>query len=168
MKTLSLVVNAAVASALAAVLVFAAAAQPHVNLAINFTNTGKGSAYIHWSLPPGLTNTPSSLNFGTVKVGASATLNLMLLNDGAIQIQLQPLSITGTDAQDFSFLSQCPEYLNVSEQCQVDVTFKPHDIGAHNAALNIPFAGMGINAPASMQITITKLQPPSDMKGHVI
>jgi len=140
---------------------------PSTNLSIDFTNRGEGSAYIHWLLPPGLSTSPSSVNFGTVGVGASSTIGLNLLNDGGSTIQLLPLAISGTNANDFTFMSHCLEYLDINAQCQVNVTFKPSAIGARSATLTIPFAGLGINAPASMQITITKLLPPTNLTGTV-
>lgn len=138
-------------------------AQPSTDLSIDFINRGDGNAYVHWLLPPGLATSPSNVNFGTVGVGASSTIGILLLNDGGVQIQLQPLAISGTNASDFTFLSQCPEFLDVNEQCRIGVTFKPSAIGARTATLTIPFAGMGVNAPASMQITISKLLPPTNL-----
>jgi hypothetical protein len=142
-------------------------APPSNNLSIDFTNRGETSAYVHWLLPPGLTTSPSSVNFGTVGVGASSTIGLTLLNDGTSAIQLLPLAISGTNANDFTFVSHCAQYLDINVQCQVNVTFKPSATGARTATLTIPFAGLGIDAPASMQITITKLLPPTNLTGTV-
>jgi hypothetical protein len=169
MKTFHLILNAAVSSALAAILVFANATgtQPSTNLAIDFTNKGETQAYIHWTLPAGLTSSPSSVNFGTVNVGSQSSINLVITNDGAALIQLQPISIAGQNASDFSVLSQCTAYLDPAAQCTMVITFKPSAAGPRSATLSIPFAGVGLN-PASMQITITKLEPPSDVKATLV
>ena len=146
------------------------------NLAINFTNSGKGSAYVHWLLPPGFTTSPTAVNFGTVPLGAQSAINLELMNDGPVTIQLLPLSVSGTNAADFTFLSQCPQYLDPEVPgcthctCNVKVTFKPSAIGARTGVLTIPFAGLGENPPASLQIILTKVkpQPPEHLVGVVV
>jgi hypothetical protein len=168
MKTFSLIINAAVSSALAAVLVFAATGtQPSTNLAIDFTNKGETSAYIHWTLLPGLTSSPSSVNFGTVGIGHSTSIDVAILNDGPAIIQLLPISIAGQNASDFSFVSQCSAYLDPNIQCTIVVTFKPQAMGPRSASMAIPFAGIGVNPP-SMQIIITKLEPPAHVEGKVL
>jgi hypothetical protein len=141
--------------------------QPSNHLGIDFTNRGEGPAYIHWSLPPGLTSSPSSVNFGTVNVGSQMPINIAILNDGPAIIQLQPMSIAGQNASDFSFASQCTAYLDPNGECNVTVTFKPTATGPRSATLSIPFAGIGLNPP-SMQITITKLEPPPKVEAKVI
>lgn len=142
--------------------------QPSTQLAIDFTNKGQHDAFIRWSLPPGLTSSPSSVNFGTVAIGSSAAINVMMLNDGPAIIQLQPISISGQNASDFTFTSQCTSYLDPNANCTITVTFKPTASGPRQATMSIPFAGIGLNSP-SMQIIITKVQPlpPQQLAGEV-
>jgi hypothetical protein len=141
--------------------------QPSTQLGIDFTNKGETAAYIHWTLPPGLTSSPGSVNFGSIFVGERSSINLIILNDGPVIIQLQPFSISGPHAQDFSFLSQCPAYLDPNLQCRIIITFKPSAIGAREATLTIPFAGIAATPPASMQIIVKQAPEPPQVTGTV-
>ena len=141
---------------------------PSTNLTINFTNKGEGSAYVHWLLQPGLATNPNTANFGTVPIGSQGTVLLTLTNDGPVVIQFLPFLITGTNAADFAFLSRCPEFLNPNVSCTVVLTFKPTAIGARTATLAIPFAGTVASPPASLQIMLTKLEPPQNLIGTVV
>ena len=89
------------------------------------------------SSPSTIVLAPSSLSFGTVLVGANATLGVQITNTGSSAAIFAGISATG----DYSVASgSCPAAggpLAAGANCAVQVTFAPTQSGARNGVLSI-------------------------------
>jgi len=108
--------------------------------------------------------TPDRLTFGAMPRGAtSSPLGVTLADIGATTATVSTVSIDGSDAADFTIVSQdCTTGVVASGGiCHVSVTFKPTSIGARNATLTIsgpspvgdrivPLAGVGTIPPSGV------------------
>jgi hypothetical protein len=81
---------------------------------------------------------PSSLNFGTIKVGHSSSPQTVTLNNtGATALNITGVSITGTNAQDFVKSGTCPASLAPNTSCTLSVAFTPSAKGSRSALLTL-------------------------------
>jgi hypothetical protein len=80
---------------------------------------------------------PSSLNFGTIKVGQKSTQSMTLSNTGTTALAIGTISITGTNPGDFVKTTTCPSSLAANASCTVTVTFTPGAKGSRSAFLNL-------------------------------
>ncbi len=115
---------------------------------------------------------PNPLNFNNVNVGVtSAPQTIVLTNTGgAMTISAGGVTISGTNAADFSFASSgntCSGTIAAGATCNIVLTFKPGAAGTRNATVNVadnvnpspqtvPVTGFGA------QITVT-ITPPSPL-----
>ena len=76
---------------------------------------------------------PASLAFGSLVLGASATLSLTLTNSGTAPITALVLMPAG----DYSVSLPCPATLAVGASCTAQVTFTPTALGARNGTIVI-------------------------------
>jgi trimeric autotransporter adhesin len=96
-------------------------------LPINATLTGIGTQS-HLQL------TPTSLNFGSIAVGASSSLTFTLTNTGTASLRALALSVTG----DYAITVPCNlTTIAPGASCTVTVTFTPTAIGPRNSNLSI-------------------------------
>jgi hypothetical protein len=112
-----------------------------------------------------LTVTPSSLAFGSIALGSTANLSLVLANKGTAPVIGLALSVIGTAAGDFAVTVPCPQATLVpGASCTVTLAFSPSSAGARSAALSIvssdpsspaavPLTGTGV-ANASFTLTV--------------
>ena len=99
--------------------------------------------------------TPASLNFGSIVVGASATLSATLTNDGSASVNLTGFAISPADGTYTLFSNNCPATLGVQQTCTLQLTFTPPDVFTYNATLSVtnsagaaaslPLSGTGLN-----------------------
>ena len=82
----------------------------------------------------------SSLDFGTLNTGGTATESLVINNTGGADLVLSQLLIEGVDSADFAISSDgCSNsVLAAGAQCAVEVTFSPELEGIKSATLTIP------------------------------
>jgi hypothetical protein len=80
---------------------------------------------------------PSSLNFGTIKVGHSSTQSVTLSNPGTTALNITNINVTGSNAHDFVKSSACPSSLAPNASCTVSVTFTPSATGSRSAYLTL-------------------------------
>ncbi|PYV52937.1 MAG: hypothetical protein DMG91_18255, partial [Acidobacteria bacterium] len=85
--------------------------------------------------PGSLTGTPTALNFSTVKVGSSQTLNASVTNSGGSSVSVSGASISGS-GYSMSGMSM-PLTLSPGQSKSFSVTFKPQTSGAANGRLAI-------------------------------
>jgi len=93
------------------------------------------------SAQPNITASPTSNSFGSVAIGnSSPPLVVTISNTGSEDLTLGTLSITGTDATEFSIdTDNCSDQiLASSETCTVELSFSPTSEGAKSANLSIP------------------------------
>jgi FG-GAP-like repeat/Abnormal spindle-like microcephaly-assoc'd, ASPM-SPD-2-Hydin len=90
---------------------------------------------------------PSPVSFGNVGVGTASTAQTVTVtNNTSSTVTISGISLTGTNAADFSRINGCTTPLVSAATCTVQVTFTPGAAGARNAVLNV-----ADNAPASPQ-----------------
>jgi hypothetical protein len=90
---------------------------------------------------------PSSENFGSVAVGASAQQVFTVTNDTSSTVTISGISFTGANPGNFSQINTCTTTpLAAGATCTVTVTFTPTATGSYSATLSV-----ADNAPASPQ-----------------
>jgi len=88
--------------------------------------------------------TPTSLSFGSVKVGTtSAAKTVTLKNVGTTAITISSITIAGTEAGDFGETNGCGSSLAASASCTISVTFKPTTTGNRSATLKVTDSAAG-------------------------
>jgi hypothetical protein len=97
---------------------------------------------------------PSSLNFGSQKVGTkSAPQTVTLTNQGTTALSITNISVGGTNAKDFPETNNCPSSLNAGANCTITVTFDPSKTGTRKAQVSITDNGGG--SPQTVPLTGT-------------
>ncbi|MFZ0318217.1 MAG: choice-of-anchor D domain-containing protein [Candidatus Sulfotelmatobacter sp.] len=81
---------------------------------------------------------PTSLNFGTVKVGVSSTpKKVTVTNVGGSKLSITGISLGGLDPQDFSETNTCGNSLAANENCSISVTFTPTATSSRSAYITL-------------------------------
>ena len=156
------------------------------NFAVNFapTTTGAKNAIVSiaddapgnpHSVPlngtgtaPAVTLTPTNVAFGGQNIGTTgAVTNVTLTNSGTATLNLTSITLGGTDAAQFSLLSQangatpaCPlgaSALNAGNACNFALQFAPTTTGAKSASVSIADDATG--SPQSVPLSGTGTQP---------
>ena len=128
--------------------------------------------------PSPLTLTPTSLSFGSVNVGTTATLPVQVLNTTASTVTFTSVAATG----DYTVSGTCPAAagtLAPSATCTLQVAFKPTLPGTRNGVLsvvtsattlplNVPLTGVGtasklVITPASLAFGSVTLGAPANL-----
>jgi hypothetical protein len=86
---------------------------------------------------PDVSVSPTTLGFGDHKVGTSTPKTVTLNNKGTGPLTISNMTITGTDAGDFTESNTCGASLAAAASCKVTVTFKPAAKGKRSATLSI-------------------------------
>jgi len=93
---------------------------------------------------------PGGLSFGSVSIGATASLSLTLLNTGTAAITNIALTISG----DYSIAAPCSSTtLAGGASCSVTINFTPTAAGAHTGILTVTSSDPG--SPASIPLSGT-------------
>ena len=110
-------------------------------------------------VPGAVTVSPTSLAFGSINVGSTAAAQTATLkNGGTSSITITSVSISGTNAADFSISSKtCGTSLATSASCTVSITFKPAAAGARTATLSIVDSAK--NSPQMVSLSGTGVAP---------
>ena len=91
---------------------------------------------------------PSSLTFAAQNVGTSSPAQMITLsNTGTGPLNINNISITGTNPGDFTQTNTCPASVTVGTSCTISVTFTPAATGTRTASVSITD-----NAPGSPQL----------------
>ncbi|HXM64150.1 MAG TPA: choice-of-anchor D domain-containing protein [Terriglobales bacterium] len=141
----------------------------HFTYVDGFTDDGRlnllGPPSLLLQVPAGLS--PGLMDFGSQGVGSQSmpqTATLVDVNSNPLAgIQI---TVTGTDAQDFSQQNNCPSTLPVGGSCEIQVVFAPTSVGYDSASLSVAYKGNG--SPQSIpllgsgvQLTSVSLLPSS-------
>jgi Abnormal spindle-like microcephaly-assoc'd, ASPM-SPD-2-Hydin/Beta-propeller repeat len=87
---------------------------------------------------------PASLMFASQTVGTnSASQAVTLTNNGTAALAITGISVTGTDAGDFSETNTCGSSVAVGASCAISVVFKPTATGSRTASLSIADSAAG-------------------------
>lgn len=111
---------------------------------VNVASSGRGSpAVINLGgtglVPSALGISPLSLSFGSVLVGATASLPLTLTNSSTTTLTNLQFDLS----TNFSQTNNCGGSLAPAATCTVTVSFAPSALGAVSGTLSIPFTGIG-------------------------
>ena len=90
---------------------------------------------------PNISVTPTSCNFGNVNMGSSSSPQTFTVsNTGSANLVIGTITLTGTDASQFSKQSDnCSgKTLTPSSSCTVNTVFSPASTGSKSASLLIP------------------------------
>jgi hypothetical protein len=99
---------------------------------------------------------PSSLNFGNVRLGNLEFLLETVSNSGSTPVKINGVSLklgSGSDPFQFAFLSLCGPYLYPGKSCDIVVSFYADALGSHNATLLVTDNASG--SPQQIPITAT-------------
>ena len=84
-------------------------------------------------LSPVISISPSALTFSDL----SSAGTLTIMNAGAMDLEIQSITMTGLNPADFTFTNLCSSTLASSISCSIVVTFNPSSIGDESANLSI-------------------------------
>jgi hypothetical protein len=89
--------------------------------------------------PTSISVSPSSLAFGTQKIGTTSTPKVVTLtNNETVTVTINGVTITGRNATDFAVSSStCNSTLASTSTCGISVTFKPRATGTRVGTLTI-------------------------------
>jgi hypothetical protein len=96
---------------------------------------------------------PVNLKFGSVTVGTKGSKNVTVRNLSENSVSITSITITGTNAGDFTETNICPSSLGGGKTCTVTVTFQPAAKGSRSATLNIADTGGGSPQTTSLSGT---------------
>jgi bacillolysin len=87
---------------------------------------------------PNISLSPTSLAYGTVNTGDSATKELTITNKGTGDLRINNITLTGANAADFEMSGSCSgQLLPASGTCTMSVVFAPIVDGSKTASLSI-------------------------------
>jgi hypothetical protein len=123
----------------------------------NYTGAASGTFVI---TRPGASVSPSTLAFGTVKVGTTNSKNVTLTNVGTATLTISSVKITspGVDLDDVTITAKtCGSTLAAGASCTITVTFKPDAVdNGRSTTSTIATLTIVDNAPITTQtVTIT-------------
>ena len=95
-------------------------------------------AFLIPPVPTTASITPTSINFGSLDIGASASQTATVTNTTTFvsTINVTHIAISGTNAADFTETSTCTS-LTQNQTCTISITFAPSAIGARSATLTV-------------------------------
>lgn len=106
---------------------------------------------------------PQSLDFGSASILQPVSLPITVENTGDLGLILTTFTFTGTDADIFSFVTNCPDQaMSASSSCTIQVTFSPKSTGDKTASLIIN-SNDAINTQATISLTGTGIFNPLDV-----
>jgi hypothetical protein len=101
-----------------------------------------------------MTISPLDINFGNQGVGThSSPVPVQLKNVGQSSVEIDDITIKGTDATDFSQTNNCGHSLAGGGTCTIQVTFTPKAKGKRSASLEVNDNGGG--SPQKVALTGT-------------
>ena len=101
---------------------------------------------------PTITISPSSVNFGTVSSGKTATQTVTVSNPGTVAVKITSITVTNaSDRDDFSATSYCGSSLAAGKSCSITVRFNSDDSGTRTANLTLTDSAAG--SPQNVPMT---------------
>ena len=90
------------------------------------------------SLPGYRIVSPTSISFGNQSVGTGSTVrSATLTNTGNADMNVPSISVSGTNAGDFSQTNSCGSIVAAGSNCTISVTFTPTATGTRRATITI-------------------------------
>ncbi len=128
-----------------------------------FTDNGPGGiqsiALLGSTGTPAVAISAASLNLGSSVIGKpSAARTVTVSNTGPALLQVSGITVTGTDAQDFSHSSTCGAPVYPGASCGISVVFTPRTGGSRTATLTL--TDNAAASPQKIDLLGTGLLPP--------
>jgi hypothetical protein len=96
--------------------------------------------------------TPGSLNFGSIKIGATSKGQaLTLTNVSSKAVPISSIALTGANAGDYVEHNTCGAGLHAGATCQITLAFKPTVKGTLPATVSITYSGVA--SPQTVPLT---------------
>ncbi|MGI9073091.1 MAG: choice-of-anchor D domain-containing protein [Bryobacteraceae bacterium] len=103
---------------------------------------------------PAVALNPSSLTFGNQNLSTtSADQTVILSNPGSAAVTLTGITVTGTNASEFSQTNTCAATLGAGASCTISVTFIPSLVGARSASITVTDSAAGSPHTAALSGT---------------
>lgn len=99
----------------------------------------------------------TSLDFGSLQAGGSATQTVTLSNSSRVNLNISDIAVTGSAA--FSSTDDCPATLAAKARCRIQITFAPNSGGAAQGSLVI--TSNASNSPTAVALVGFATQPPT-------
>ena len=107
---------------------------------------------------PQISFSPSSWAFGNQVVNTTSTAeSITVTNPGTATLTISAVSITGTNAGDFSQTNNCSTVAAGSGSCTIQVTFTPSAIGSRSASVSVTDNASG--SPHTVSLSGTGTAP---------
>jgi hypothetical protein len=117
-------------------------------LDLALTDQFAGGVYVLLQDPMKLVST--SINFGSVPVGARSPAQFATIKDTSGTLSLGTIAITGANASDFTFTTGCGATLQNGNNCTVRVFFTPSATGLRTATVSIPNETLGVTETVAL------------------
>lgn len=107
---------------------------------------------------PQINFSPASSSFSSQLINtASTTGSIVITNPGSATLTISGVSITGTNAADFSQTNNCSTLAAVSGSCTIQVTFTPTTVGSRSASISV--SDNAAPSPQTVALTGTGIVP---------
>jgi hypothetical protein len=104
------------------------------------------------SIPPAVSLSPTSIDFGTQIVGTESLYQpVTLTNTGGGPLTINSIALTGTNPAQFVSLVNCPGNLAAGTSCTISVRFYPQVVGS--AAAKLTITDNASSSPQSITLT---------------
>jgi hypothetical protein len=124
----------------------------------NLTTLPAAPLQATWTVFTEVSLSPASIAFGTETVNTESNYQIVTLtNTGTSAAAISSIALTGPNASQFAFLSNCPENLAAGASCAIHPRFYPKVAGAASAFLTITDNAAG--SPQSVILTGTAGTP---------
>ncbi len=101
---------------------------------------------------------PPSLTFADQTVGTSSTASTVTLtNSGTAALTITSVTITGTNAADYSQTNTCGSSVAAGASCSINVVFTPTASGTRTASISV--ADSAVGSPQTVPLTGTGIAP---------
>ena len=90
-----------------------------------------------WAQTPGISFSPSSVNYGNVNLGTSSTQLITVTNTGSANLNITTISLGGTNRLDFKQTTTCKQIVVSGGTCSITVTFTPALAGTRSATMDV-------------------------------
>jgi hypothetical protein len=102
---------------------------------------------------PTISVSPTSINFGSVRVGRTSASSVTISNKGTATLTINSITMTGQSASSFTQTNNCAS-LAANKSCTAQVTFKPSSTGSKSASLSIS-SNDSAHSPVSVSLSGT-------------
>ena len=131
-----------------------------VAAATSYSNSDPATATYTIILTPGVSFSPSSLNFSSQYAGTtSAKQSTTLTNTGNGALTFSGITISGANPSDFAQTNNCGASLAVGGSCSISVTFTPASVSSFSATLSV--TDNASSSPQTVTLTGTGTTPPA-------